>query len=200
MRFVIFLVLPFLVGFGPPNGTSLETIGEGFVQNGLRMDIYYYRHKDEPNNFVEVLQEHFELEDGEVVTQSLSDSSVSVGLISDDEYITFTVRHHPETGGSEGFYTRTELKPVKIPEPPITIPYSMMRVSHTYDPTGSRETWVYRSERDLVWVSNQLKQQNLKESYRQLDGSVLYEGVAGRSRLQITATEIEHGTALVIQK
>lgn len=201
MRIIIVLLLPFLFGFGLPRGTQLEEVSKGLEQNGLRMDIQYFKHRDAPEVFTKNLRELLRNQSGEVITKPLSDNTVSIGLLSEKYFVNVTVKSDAR-GGTEGFYTKTTLRRKKVPVPPLQIPYSMEMISHIKDPVGRgrKDTWVYRSKRDLLWVRNQLKQQNLQEVHRSVDGSTLYEGDAGRHQLQITVTATEDGTGMVIVK
>lgn len=200
-RFIILLVLPFLFGFKLPGGTQFEVVGEGIVQNGLRMDIQYFTHRDNPEKFAGSVLQILGNYNGEITTTLLSENTMSIGLLSDKHFINVTVKSDTR-GGTEGFFTKTKLRREKVPEPPLQLPPSMKMISHMMDPVGRgrKDTWVYHSEREVVWIRNHLTQQNLQEVYTGVDGSSLYEGKAGRHRLQVTVAASNEGTGLVIVK
>lgn len=198
MRILIVLLLPFLCGFTLPRGSAVEVVGEGFVQNGMQMDVYYYRHRDPPEKFSTVLRNSLLNRPGELVTKTLDAGVFSVGLLSENEYVSVTIQSSA-SGGTEGFLSKTKLAPQKIPASPIRLPDSFALTSHTFDPLG-QETWVFSSKRDLVWVRNLLTQYNLNQVHRNLDGSALYGGVVGRYKLQISVSALDNGSSLVIVK
>jgi len=200
-RFVVLLALPFLFGFGLPRGTQFEVVGEGLVQNGMRMDIQYFTHKDDPQKFSENLKELLRNYNGELIEKFLSGSTVSIGLLSDKHFTNVTVKSDTR-GGTEGFITKTTLRRKKVPEPPLQLPHSMKMISHMMDPVGGgrKDTWIYHSNRELVWIRNHLTQQNLEEVFSGLDGSSIYEGGVGRDRVQVTVATTDRGTGLVIIK
>ena len=144
MRLVLLLCIPFIFGFTMPRGTQLELIGEGFVQNGMLMDIHHYKHRDEPSTLAPVVLELLGREPGEVITHYLQEDVLSIGLLQEKEYLTVTIQSDSDGRGSEGFITRTNLSPKKIPNPPLDINGSFKLISYTSDPS-SKETWVFNS-------------------------------------------------------
>ncbi len=201
MRYLILLITPLLFGFDLPRGSYVDTVADKYIHNGLQMEVLYFKHKDSPEEFASDLLVMLENEPGEVVTSHLSKNVLSIGLVSEKKYTSVTVQSD-RSGGTEGFQTTTNKKQHKIPDPPLDISHSFNLLSYTADHVGltKKETWVFHSKRDLVWVRNQIKQHNLDEMYRGVNGSTFYQGVVGTSRLQITASEFENGTGLVIVK
>jgi len=200
MRFILLLCLPIICGFSLPRGTEMQVIGEKFIQNGMRMDIYYFSHKDEPSKFIDTLHSLLEHEHGEVITQFLDDDALSVGLVTDSHFTNVTIQNNQSRGGTEGFFTRTNLKPVKVPDPPLDLSNSFTMVGHTYDPVGDKQTWVFSTNRDVVWVNNSMKHHGLTVVTKNLNGSTLMQGKVGRSKIQVSVTHTDEGTGVVIVK
>ena len=197
MRLVLLLCIPFIFGFTMPRGTQLELIGEGFVQNGMLMDIHHYKHRDEPSTLAPVVLELLGREPGEVITHYLQEDVLSIGLLQEKEYLTVTIQSDSDGRGSEGFITRTNLSPKKIPNPPLDINRSFKLISYTSDPS-SKETWVFNSKRDGFWVTNELKRLKLIKTFTNNDGTTIYEGKKGLSAFQVVLTSGLDGTNIVI--
>lgn len=198
MRLCLLLCLPLIFGFTLPRGTEVEIIGDKFIQNGMRMDIYYFYHKDKPSTFINTLIELLKNESGEVVTRYLDEDALSVGLVTDKHFTNVIVQHRFSSAGTEGFFTKTNLKPVKVPEPPMDLPNAFKLVGHTVDPAGKKQTWVFTTKHDMVWVSNSIKQHNLALVNKDLSGNTLLEGNVGRSKVQVSLSNSDRGTSLVI--
>jgi len=200
MRYLVLLCIPFIFGFSLPRGTELEVVGEKFIQNGMRMDIYYFYSRDAPSVFTDALHEILQRENGEIVTRFLDEDALSVGLVSESHFTNVTIQRNTSNGGTEGFFTKTDLRSVKVPEPPLELTSSFTLVGHTYDPVGKKETWVFSTKRDMVWVNNSIKQLNLALVNVDTNGNKLMEGNVGRSKIQVSLSNSDDGTSLVIVK